>query len=340
MAGEVSGNVPGFNGVRAIGLLIWLLLSWPAAILQAQEVDLRQVRSDFIQPLQPVGGLDVRKVRLGERLFHEPQLSGDGSISCASCHAPDRAGIDGLSRSVGAGGRTGGFNAPTVFNAVYNSHQFWDARALTLEDQITGPIGNPVEMNSSWPKVLTRLKLDGAYRRAFTAIYGDGVTADNVRDAIAIFERTLVTLDAPFDRYLRGEEGAISEKAKRGYELFKSYGCIACHQGRNVGGNMLQKFGVIGDYFADHGKLDDADNGRFNVTGDERDRYVFKVPSLRLAVLTAPYFHDGSVSTLEKAIRIMARYQLGREIPDEDVALIIDFLHTLPGRFRGESLHE
>jgi cytochrome c peroxidase len=166
--------------------------------------------------------------------------------------------------------------------------------------------------------------------QAFQAIYGDGLQPRNIQDAIATFERSLVT-PSRFDRYLRGDSGAISEQEKRGYELFKSYGCVACHQGVNVGGNMFQTFGVLGNYFKDRGNETEADLGRYTVTQNELDRHVFKVPSLRNVALTAPYFHDGTAPTLEAAVDVMFRYQLGREAPAADKTAIIMFLKSLTG---------
>ncbi|MBZ0119616.1 MAG: c-type cytochrome, partial [Sandaracinaceae bacterium] len=169
------------------------------------------------------------------------------------------------------------------------------------------------------------------YARRFAALFRDGVTKANVTRAIATFERTLVAVDSPFDRWLRGDQSALDADEVAGYELFKSVGCIACHQGRNVGGNMYQRFGVLGDYFRDRGQLTDEDRGRFNVTQDESDRFVFRVPSLRMVEHTAPYFHDGSAATLQDAVRVMVRYQLGRRLADEEIARIVRFLRTLDG---------
>lgn len=269
---------------------------------------------------------------LGQRLFHDTRLSRDNTTRCASCHSIiELGGADGQAVSTGIGGAMGSVNAPTVINSVFNLAQFWDGRAATLEEQVAGPVHNPLEMASNWEAVLEKLRRDTYYRDRFAELYEDGLTAVNIQHAIALFERTLVTLDAPFDRYLRGDAQAISEEAKRGYRLFKSYGCIACHQGKNVGGNMYARMGAVDDYFVSKQKLVASDMGRYNVTGYEDDRHVFKVPGLRLATRTAPYFHDGSVATLEEAITTMARYQLGREISHEESELIIRFLESLVG---------
>lgn len=283
-----------------------------------------------IEPLPAVPVLDRRVVALGRRLFHEPRLSGDGTVSCSSCHDLAKGGASGRSLSVGVNGVQGLVNAPTVYNAALNFVQFWDGRAATLEEQIGGPITNSLEMGSSWEKVLGVLRADASYAADFAALPG-GVTEANVRRALADFERTLLTRGSAFDRFLAGDESALGAEARAGYEMFKSVGCIACHQGRNVGGNMFQRFGVLGDYFKDRGHVSEVDYGRYNVTHNESDRYVFRVPSLRNVALTAPYFHDGSAATLEQAVQVMARYQLGRRLSDEQVAGIIAFLRSLAG---------
>lgn len=283
-----------------------------------------------IQPLPEVQ-LDQAKVALGKRLFHEPRLSKDNTIACASCHGLDQGGVDGRRVSKGIGGAEGSINAPTVFNSGLNFRQFWDGRASSLEEQADGPVQAAPEMGASWPEVVTKLRKDPEYQRAFATVYPkDGLTAQNIKDAIATFERSLVT-PSRFDRYLRGEATAITAEEKQGYELFKSYGCIACHQGVNVGGNMFQYFGVMGNYFQDRGNITEADYGRYNVTKKEQDRFMFKVPSLRNVALTPPYFHDGSAQTLEDAVAVMAKYQLGRTIPERDRGLIIHFLRSLTG---------
>jgi cytochrome c peroxidase len=218
-----------------------------------------------------------------------------------------------------------------VYNASLNFVQFWDGRAASLEDQMGGPLTNPIEMAMSWPQVLAVLKRNPTYAADFAAAFPDGITEQNVRVAIADFERTLLTTGSRFDRFLSGDQGALDGQARAGYETFKSVGCVACHQGSNVGGNMFQRFGVLGDYFKDRGNVTEADYGRYNVTKNESDRFVFRVPSLRNVEHTAPYFHDGSAATLDDAIQVMARYQLGRKLGGEQVASIIAFLKSLSG---------
>ncbi|THF66285.1 cytochrome-c peroxidase [Pseudothauera nasutitermitis] len=322
-----------------------VLLTWretPPASIEAAAVP---AISDAIRREEPLSPLprnapngDPERIALGERLFNERMLSRDGSISCASCHPLERGGADGLAHSPGVDNALGEINTPTVFNTVYNFAQFWDGRALTLEDQVAGPIHNPLEMDSNWDEVIARLNADAGYRASFARLYPRGITAETISDAIAAFERTLTTPDARFDQYLRGDHGILSPEEKQGYVLFKNLGCTSCHQGVNVGGNLFQRFGVMGDYFADRGSITRADLGRYNVTGEEHDRHVFKVPSLRNVALTAPYFHDGSVERLESAVEIMARYQLGRQLSNEDIQLVVAFLRTLTGTYQGQAL--
>lgn len=287
------------------------------------------------EPLLPIpksAGLPADKASLGDRLFHDPRLSTNNSISCAHCHELASGGTDNLNKSVGVDGAVGVIKAPTVYNSGFNFVQFWDGRAATLEEQIDGPVNNPVEMSSNWVEVISKLQADASMVAAFSEIYPDGITPVNIKNAIATFERSLVTADSRFDQWLRGDETALNATELEGYRLFKDYGCVSCHQGKNVGGNMYGYMGAMGNYFADRGgELNQGDLGRFNVTGLLEDRHLFKVPSLRLVVLNAPYFHDGSAATLQEAIEIMARYQLGRKIPEQEIQAIIAFFHALVG---------
>lgn len=294
------------------------------------------------EPIRPIPlslPLNKEKVALGEKLFNEPKLSHDDSISCAYCHDLSLGGTDRKVHSLGSGGSSGEVNSPTVFNSGLNYRQFWDGRAATLEDQMDGPIHHPQEMASNWPEVAVKLSKDSAYLSAFTKLYPDfGIQERSIKDAIATFECSLTTPNSRFDKFLRGNPNAITVEERQGYELFKSYGCAACHQGVNVGGNMYQTLGVMADYFGDRGSEGRADLGRFNITADEKDRHKFRVPSLRLVVLTPPYFHDGTADSLDKTIDVMAKYQLGRSIPVEDRGLIVKFLYTLPGEYNGKPL--
>jgi cytochrome c peroxidase len=200
-----------------------------------------------------------------------------------------------------------------------------------LEDQLDGPINNADEMGGNWKLIVSRLKLDRAMVEEFQKAYKSEPNEKNIKDAIASFERSLVLVNSPFDRYLLGDRAAITQTAERGYTLFKDLGCASCHQGQSVGGNMFQKFGIIKDYFQARGDISDVDLGRYSLTKDEDDRYVFKVPSLRNIDLTSPYFHDGSAETLEKAVDIMAEYQLGHTLSVKDREDIVAFLRSLTG---------
>jgi cytochrome c peroxidase len=222
-------------------------------------------------------------------------------------------------------------NTPTVLNVAFNFKQFWNGRADSLENQIEMVVESPITMGSTWPAVVYKISQSAEYQKAFAASYKNGITANTIRNAIATYERTLITPNSRFDLYLRGDNDAISAEEKVGYAKFKQYGCVACHQGINVGGNMFQKFGVMRDYFANRGNLVEADMGRYLVTKDEEDKHVFKVPSLRNVALTAPYFHDGSAKTLDAAVDVMFEYQLGRQGSREDKDSIIAFLRTLTG---------
>ncbi|MEM7307893.1 MAG: cytochrome-c peroxidase [Planctomycetota bacterium] len=292
----------------------------------------RQLDSRAIVPIPlPPAELDARTVALGRRLFHEERLSADGTISCASCHALDEAGADGRRASVGVGGAVGDRNAPTVLNSALNFTQFWDGRARTLEEQVGGPLTHPSEMGSSWNEILAFLNDDGSYAEEFHALWSGGVTEKNVRHAIATFERTLLTPDSPFDHFLIGHVDAITQEAREGYQLFLDVGCISCHQGVNVGGNLFQRFGIASNFFEDRGAIKESDLGRYNLTQRDQDAFKFRVPSLRNVARTAPYFHDGSVPTLAGAVRIMAKYQLGASLDDGEVDKIVAFLETLTG---------
>lgn len=278
---------------------------------------------NLITPIPNEMHVDQSKALLGKKLFFDTRLSVDNSVACVSCHILEDGGDDNLPVSFGFKGQTGTRNAPTVFNAVFNFRQFWDGRAQNLQEQALGPIENPVEMAHRFENLIPQLKKT-EYKKLFDAIYPDGITRTNIANAIAEYEKTLITPNAPFDRYLKGDENAISQQAKEGYRLFKSKGCILCHQGINIGGNMYNKFGVFVE-----GNV--TDFGRFEVTHKERDRHFFKVPSLRNIEMTAPYFHDGHEPDLRQAVLTMSEYQLGRKMTKSEVDAIMAFLHTLNG---------
>ncbi len=281
----------------------------------------------FSTPIKPIPieiKVDAKKVQLGKKLFSDPILSKDGTISCATCHDLQNGGDDGLKFSFGIHGKEGNINAPTVYNAVFNFRQFWDGRAKDLKEQAIGPIENPVEMGHSMVGAVKILEKSKMYLKDFNDIYSDGITKDNITDAIAEFEKALITPNSPFDRYLKGEEDAMSQKAKEGYRLFKSKGCVICHHGVNIGGNFYNKFGIYED-------ANSSNLGRFNITKREEDRYVFKVPSLRNIALTSPYMHDGRMDTLSDAVEFMTRHQLGRYMEQGETDLIVEFLKSLTG---------
>ena len=283
-----------------------------------------------LSALPTPSGQDDALVRLGKKLFKDPRLSGDNTVSCASCHIVSAGGDDGRPVSIGIGGAIGTHNAPTVLNSGLNFRQFWDGRAKDLGEQVEGPIHNPLEMNSNWRDIMPKLRADADMVTAFEKS-GLNITQASIIKAIVAYENALVTLDSPFDRYVLGEESAISGEAKNGLELFIRLGCVSCHQGQNVGGNMYQRFGVFKNYYEDNGNVSKIALGRYNVTGNPDDKYVFKVPSLRNVAQTAPYFHDGSVATLESAVNIMATYQLGHSLKEAEVTSIIAFLESLTG---------
>jgi cytochrome c peroxidase len=307
--------------------------SQSVGIASIQQID---VNAEPITPLPQTMSLDQRKIELGRRLFHEPKLSGDGTVSCAHCHNLATGGGDHRIRSRGIGGKEGGINAPTVFNSAFNFRQFWNGRAESLEEQIEGPLQNSLEMGSSWPKAINALTNDPSYRNDFSIIYKRGIQPDNIKDAIATFERSLITPNSRFDRYLSGDHNALNEEEQAGYHLFKQLGCVSCHQGINIGGNSYQKLGVMETFFT--GNLSDADLGRFTITRREEDKHFFKVPSLRNIAVTAPYLHNGSEKNLEDVVKIMARYQLGEQLKPDDLHKIVAFLGTLTGEYQGKRL--
>ena len=313
-------------------------LIWLSSPLSAQQPGPLNLANEPLRPLPQKLSLNAGKIALGRDLFQDKRLSKDLTVSCASCHDLAKGGADGKSTAEGIGGAVGEINTPTVFNAGFNFVQFWDGRAESLNAQVAGPINNKVEMGASWSSILRRLKADRDYVQRFKSIYDRSIDRVSIEDAIATYERSLITPNARFDRYLNGDPNAITAEEKAGYGLFKSLGCSACHQGRNIGGNMFQKLGVLRDYFAERGDVTKADNGRFNVTGREEDRHVFKVPSLRNVALTAPYFHDASVDSLDAAVEVMGFYQLGRIITPLDRARLVAFLKTLTGEYQGKPL--
>lgn len=296
--------------------------------------------NEAIRPIQDSVAVDMRKVILGNLLFHDVRLSSDNTVSCASCHGLNTGGVDNKQYSEGVGGQFDGVNAPSVYNAHYNFVQFWDGRAVTLADQAAGPPLNPVEMaNTSFDEICEKLNADVAFAKAFKEVYPDGFNQANITDAIQEFERTLLTPNSRFDKYLKGDNSAMTAEELTGYDLFKKYNCATCHVGENMGGQSYELMGIKHDYFADRGtELTVEDNGRFKETNDERDRHRFKVPGLRNVALTAPYFHDGTQATLDEAVKAMAKYEVGVDLSEQETKQLVAFLQTLTGEYQGKLL--
>lgn len=306
-----------------------LICSWAAEM---------RGNSEPVWPIPAEVDYDAAKADLGERMFKNPALSLDGTISCATCHILENGGADEADERVSEGidGLHGGVNAPTVYNAEYNVRQFWNGRAADLQEQAAGPATNPVEMgDQTLEQVVERLLADKALADEFSELYpGEGLTGSTLCHAIAEFERTLITPNSRFDKYLNGDETAISELEKKGYEAFRKNSCAACHSGAALGGRSFEYVDVYGDYFADRDpaiEYNADDDGLMGFTGTDADLHKFKVPLLRNIALTAPYFHDGSMQTLEEAVSAMAKYELGKKLKASDKAAIVAFLHTLTG---------
>ncbi len=277
-----------------------------------------------VPPIPGDNSMTPAKIELGKMLFFDPRLSSSGVISCATCHNPSFAFTDRVSRALGHKHQVGPRNTPTVLNSAFLKNQFWDGRAATLEEQALGPIQASVEMNERLENVVDRLNSIQRYRNLFKEVFGGNpppVTPANIAKAIAAFERTLITPNSPFDRFLAGDRGAISKRAKRGWELFQSKGCIACHNGPIFTNSSFQRIQVPGS----------TDLGRYTVTKKEDDKYRFRVQTLRNVALTYPYFNNGSVWKLRDAVKIMSRKMLGSETGDRDADDIVEFLKTLTG---------
>jgi len=298
-----------------------LTLSMSAGVFAAEQ------KNEPIQPIEPAVITDQAKVELGKQLFFDPRLSKSGFISCNSCHNLSMGGSDNLPSSIGDNWQQGPINSPTVLNSGLNIAQFWDGRAADLKEQAGGPIANPMEMGFSHEATIEVLASIPQYVQSFKNVYNvDKITIDAVTDAIAEFEKTLVTPNAPFDKWLKGDEAALTAEAKAGYQLFKDVGCTACHNGAAVGGNSFQKMGVVAAYDT----VNPAE-GVAGLTGKDVDRFKFKVPTLRNVELTYPYFHDGAYWNLEEAVDVMARLQLGRQLEKDEISQITAFLKSLTG---------
>ena len=316
-----------------------VILEWAAAYRTAHYND-GVCGCEPIRPIDLSLPYDEAKAALGFKLYHDTRLSVDNTVSCASCHGLNTAGVDNKQYSEGVEGKLGGVNAPTVYNAVYNFVQFWDGRAATLADQAAGPPVNPVEMASpNFDAIVAKLNKDKKFVREFKKVYPEGLSQATITDAIEQFERTLITPNSRFDKYLRGDKTAITAEELEGYELFKKYNCATCHVGKNLGGESYELMGLRKHYFADRGlELTEEDNGRFKQTGVERDRHRFKVPGLRNVALTWPYYHDGTRTSLKEAVCAMGTYQSGVELTDEEEDKIVAFLNALTGEYQGKLL--
>jgi cytochrome c peroxidase len=267
---------------------------------------------------------DKQKAILGQKLFNDTRLSKNDTISCASCHLLTQGGDDNLIGSYGIYGQFISRNSPTIFNATFNKSQHWDASSSTLEAQAKISIMKNTSMNSNFKDIIYKLKQDSKYVISFSKIYKNGITEENILNAIVQFEKALITPNSKFDKYLNGDKNILTQKELNGYKLFKEYGCISCHNGINIGGNLIQKIGIINQYKT-------KDVGRFSITNNIDDIYYFKVPSLRNVALTAPYFHDGKIDTLQEAVKQMSILQVGYPIDVDEIDDIVEFLKSLTG---------
>lgn len=298
-----------------------------SAVVMSATVTAAAFASEPISPIKPVKGVNMAEVELGKKLYFDPRLSKSGFISCNSCHNLSMGGTDNLKTSIGDRWQQGPINSPTVLNSSLNFAQFWDGRAADLKEQAGGPIANPAEMAFTHNLAVDVLSSIPEYVTEFKQVFdSDKIDIDKVTQAIAEFEKTLVTPNSRFDQWLLGDKDAITDYELAGYNLFKTSGCVACHNGEGVGGNSFQKMGLVEPY-----KATTKAEGLSAVTGNDADRFKFKVPTLRNVELTYPYFHDGEAETLTEAVDVMGRLQLGRKFSDEENAQIVAFLKTLTG---------
>lgn len=286
----------------------------------------------------PDNPITPEKVLLGQTLYFDKRLSKDETVSCNTCHDLQNYGVDNESTSDGVGGQKGGRNSPTVLNAAYHFSQFWDGRAKDVEEQAGGPILNPIEMAMpDQEAVIKRLQGINGYLEMFSAAFPgeeQPINYVNLQKAIGAFERKLIT-PSRFDEFLMGYEEALTTEEKKGLQTFMDVGCTACHSGTVLGGQMYQKFGLAGNYW-NFTNSEKVDNGRFLVTNNESDKFLFKVPSLRNIEKTHPFFHDGSIKSLDEAVKIIAKLQLNRDLTDQEVKEIVTFLKSLTGTMPAE----
>ena len=287
-------------------------------------VSLISAKDLLITPIPQILEYDKQKALLGKKLFFEKKLSQGNVMSCATCHLLQEGGDDNLIGSKTITGEILSRNTPTVYNAIFNEFQHWDAGVKTLEEQASSSIHHPLAMNTNFKDIINKLKKDKDYVYKFANIYNSQINEYNILNAIAEFEKTLITPNSKFDKYLNGNKNILNENELDGYKSFKEYGCISCHNGINIGGNLIQKIGILQTYKTN-------DMGRFYISNADEDMYYFKVPSLRNISLTSPYFHDGKVKTLKEAVEKMIQYQIGYDLSEEKVNNIILFLKTLTG---------
>ncbi|MDA1342502.1 MAG: cytochrome-c peroxidase [Proteobacteria bacterium] len=281
------------------------------------------------------------KVELGKMLYHDPRLSSTGTVSCASCHNTMLGGEDNRPNSMGVNGQTGGRSAPTVWNSAFNTVQFWDGRAESLEAQAAGPVTNPIEMGmKSWDEVVARLNSIEGYQKAFAdAFGGNAISKDTATKAIAAYERTLITPNSPYDKYTSGEQLAMTDQQVRGMNKVAELGCTGCHSGPAFNGpGLFQLFPVHSNGMYQARYHFNKDLGLAEVSKKAGDEHRFKVPTLRNIALTAPYFHNGAVKTLDEAVKIMAKLQLDKELSKEEIADIVAFLNALTGEFPEQTM--
>jgi cytochrome c peroxidase len=286
------------------------------------------IHANIITPIPNEITTNKEKVNLGRLLFNDTILSRNNTISCSSCHILIEGGDDNKKTSTGINGLKGEVNSPTVFNSAFNFRQFWDGRASSLQEQALGSIESSIEMDNDFKILIPKLEKT-TYKRLFNNIYKDGINKYNIADAISEYEKTLITPNSNFDLYLKGDNNAINKIQKEGYVLFKEKGCISCHHGVNIGGNLYSKFGVMVNPQISH-------LGKFNLTKKEKDKYKFKVPSLRNIDKTAPYLHNGSIKSSDEIVKVMSLYQLGREISKDEIYKIVEFLKSLNGKIKEE----
>lgn len=315
-----------------------VFLTSTAGLLIAEEDPVMKEAQSTFAPIPltppPIKGVTASPalVELGKALYFDPRLSQSHNISCNTCHQIGLGGVDMLPTSIGHKWQHGARNSPTVLNSIFNIAQFWDGRAADLAAQAGGPIQNPVEMATSHQDAIDTLKGIPGYEKLFKAAFPsekDPITIGNVEDAIAAFEATLITPNAPFDKFLRGDENALTSEQREGLQLFMSKGCSTCHSGINVGGQMYAPFGVVEKPGAE--LLPPKDKGRFDVTKTASDEYVFRVPPLRNVELTPPYFHSGKAWDLRQAVAVMGNSQLGEKLTDSEITKITAFLRSLTG---------